>query len=89
MQVHKYTRPASPLLGRHASAALHKWLGNGLRLTGGADDLGFSFLYELLTGTIQMAVNDTTGAKPIRCERRGLWTTRQRELPKRQVNSTK
>jgi hypothetical protein len=32
---------------------MNKWYQNGLRLKGGKDDLGFLFVWELLTGTVQ------------------------------------
>jgi len=32
---------------------MNKWYQNGFRLKGGKDDLGFLFVWELLTGTVQ------------------------------------
>lgn len=50
-----YKRPVD-VTGAPAVGQLHRWLENGLRLSGGKDDLGFLFLYELMTGTLQFTV---------------------------------
>lgn len=47
-----YKRPTE-ISGAPALGQIHKWIENGLRLGGGKDDLGFLFIYELMTGTIQ------------------------------------
>jgi hypothetical protein len=50
-----YKRPTD-VSGAPAVGQIHRWLENGLRLGGGKDDLGFLFLYELMTGTLQFTV---------------------------------
>lgn len=47
-----YKRPTE-VTGAPAVGQIHRWLENGLRLGGGKDDLGFLFLYELMTGSLQ------------------------------------
>ena len=47
-----YKRPIDTT-GAPAVGQIQRWLGNGLRLGGGKDDLGFMFLYELMTGSLQ------------------------------------
>lgn len=49
-----YKRPVE-VSGAPAVGQLYKWLENGLRLGGGKDDLGFLFMYELMTGTLQFS----------------------------------
>jgi hypothetical protein len=50
-----YKRPVD-VSGAPAVGQLHRWLENGLRLSGGKDDLGFLFFYELMTGTLQFTL---------------------------------
>lgn len=49
-----YKRPVE-VTGAPAVGQIHKWLENGLKLSGGKDDLGFMFLYEIMTGSLQFA----------------------------------
>ena len=50
-----YKRP-SVLIGSPAIKSLNGWIQRGLKLQGGKDDLGFMFLYELLTGTLNIKI---------------------------------
>lgn len=43
-------------VGPHTVRCLNRYLNNGLELHGGKDNLGFLFLYELLSGSFQMRV---------------------------------
>ena len=53
-----YSKPKEEqLAGLPALQLLNKWLRPGrLRLRGGKDDLGFLFLYELMTGAVRLCV---------------------------------
>jgi hypothetical protein len=66
-----YTRPIAlgtpeqsegKMIGDCAMDNLHRWIGRGLKLHGGKDNLGFLFFYELLNGTIAFKIlqNDST-----------------------------
>jgi hypothetical protein len=50
-----YRRPQESV-GIATITALNKWLSHGLKVRGGRDDLGFLFLYELLTSTISIRI---------------------------------
>ena len=50
-----YARPAEST-GGAAIGALDKWLDHGLELSGGKDSLGFLFLYELLTNSLNVRI---------------------------------
>ncbi len=50
-----YRRPQESS-GIATIAALNKWLAHGLKLRGGRDELGFLFLYELLTCTVGIRI---------------------------------
>ena len=55
-----YKKPKEEeLKGLKAAQSVHRWLeGGGFRLKGGKDDLGFLFLYELMTGTVKVKIMD-------------------------------
>lgn len=42
--------------GVTAMHSLNKWITNGISITGGEDNLGFLFMYELMTGTIKFKI---------------------------------
>lgn len=50
-----YKQPAATR-GVASIQALNKWMENGLGIYGGKDDLGFLFMYELLSGTIAFGI---------------------------------
>lgn len=56
-----YKRPTE-VSGAPAVGQIHRWLENGMKLSGGKDDLGFMFLYELMTGSMQFTA--VTGDNP-------------------------
>jgi hypothetical protein len=56
-----YKRPMEAT-GAPAVGQVHRWMENGLRLGGGKDDLGFMFMYELMTGSLQFTA--VTGDNP-------------------------
>ena len=63
-----YKKPPEDLKGLKAAQALHKWLdGSGMRLRGGKDDLGFLFLYELMTGTVKVQLSQHDSGFHLAC----------------------
>mmetsp|Transcript_39763 Transcript_39763/g.98280 ORF Transcript_39763/g.98280 Transcript_39763/m.98280 type:complete len:3869 (-) Transcript_39763:305-11911(-) len=55
-----YTRPEGEFIeGTPALIAMKGWLRNGLEIGGGRDGLGFLFLYELMTGSLNLRVLPT------------------------------
>ena len=51
-----YERPDEAILGNDAVLKINEIMASGLRLSGGNFSLGFLFLYELMTGTMDMRV---------------------------------
>lgn len=47
-------------------ALLNKWV-DGMGLNGGKDDLGFMFIYELMTGSIQFKIIDSDSTYQLGC----------------------
>jgi hypothetical protein len=58
-----YSRPEE-CKGAVAAHRLHQWMDNGLKLGGGKDNLGFMFVYELMTNTLSVKIlpDDSTYA---------------------------
>jgi hypothetical protein len=59
-----YKRPDEKTTGALLATAVNKWLDNGLGLHGGKDDLGFLFLYELMTGSLNLQLAGTDDPYP-------------------------
>eukprot|EP01050_Picozoa_sp_SAG11_P001054 SAG11_NODE_43_length_20795_cov_11.860456_2_plen_638_part_00 len=57
-------KPEEEIIGNRAMDMLRRWIGRGLRLSGGRDDLGFLFFYELLVGSLRFKLlrSDSTHA---------------------------
>ena len=51
-----YERPDEAILGNDAVLKINEIMGSGLRLSGANFSLGFLFLYELMTGTMDVRV---------------------------------
>ena len=56
MKAVTYKRPGDSI-GGSTVIALNQWITNGLKLRGGKDDLGFMFMYEMMTGKGERALN--------------------------------
>lgn len=61
-----YKKPKD-LKGLEAAQNLHRWLESGLRLKGGKDDLGFLFIYELMTGTCKVKLCEGDSGYELGC----------------------
>ncbi len=61
-----YTKPFERR-GMEALRVLNIWIMNGLQLSGGKDNLGFLFLYELMTGALNFAILPTDAPHTLAC----------------------